>query len=64
MSKDIKEGAEMRKGLIQDTKMILNSCILEEDRREKKGTPTVNKISKIRYKDIVAQIQSSCPFGF
>ena len=31
--------------LIQDTKMILNSYILE-DRREKEKTATVNKISK------------------
>lgn len=49
--------------LIQDTKMILNSYILE-DRREKEKTATVNKISKKGNNNTAAQIQNSCPFGF
>lgn len=49
--------------LIQDTKMILNSYILE-DRRDKEKTATVNKISKKRDNNTAAQIQNSRPFGF
>lgn len=36
MSKNIKGDTKVRKGVIQDTKMILNSYTLVEDRRGKK----------------------------
>lgn len=50
----------MSKG-VQDTKMILKSYILVKDRSEKKRTAIVNILK--RYKEIIVQIQNSCPWG-
>lgn len=47
MSKNIKGDIKVRKGVIQDIKMILNSYILVEDRRgKKKRIVIVSKILK------------------